>query len=271
MTVRASSAPPAADDTSRRDARATWHGVAELKRATLAQMARHREAPVPRFAALEVGGRAIAIYGWTAMPARLDLAAEALGLPEDLLVLGWHLFEGYPDTDEAVAEEIALKMDFLGQIPVGVDATQVAARFVAGCLLDRLGVLAAPSGPADRALIAAVGEAVLEGAVAALAPLGAEADARVAALGAELRACREGETAESLRLRREQRALEATSAACRVFEDPRAVLGVVAGALEGPRGDGTWDVDRDFEPLVARLSALLNALISAQGGGRAPA
>jgi hypothetical protein len=56
-----------------------------------------------------------------------------------------------------------------------------------------------------------------------------------------------------------------------VFEDPRAVLGVVAGALEGPRGDGTWDVDRDFEPLVARLSALLNALISAQGGGRAPA
>jgi hypothetical protein len=116
-----------------------------------------------------------------------------------------------------------------------------------------------------------VGDAVLEGAVAALAPLGAEADARVAALGAELRAYHEGETAESLRLRREQRALEATSAACRVFEDPRAVLGVVAGALEGPRGDGTWDVDRDFEPLAARLSALLNALISAQGGGRAPA
>jgi hypothetical protein len=80
------------------------------------------------------------------VPARLDLAAEALGLPEDLLVLGWHLFEGYPDCDEAVAEEIALKMDFLGQIPVGVDATQVAARFVAGCLLDRFGVLAAPSG-----------------------------------------------------------------------------------------------------------------------------
>ncbi len=240
---------------------ATWHGDVELKRGTLAQLATQRDAPVPHFEALEVGGEAIPIFGWTGTPSRLDLAAEALGLPADLLELGWCLFEGFPDCDEAVADEIALKIDFLTRIPVGVDATQVAAHFVAGCLRDRLGSFATPTLATDRALIQDVGRAVFSRSGSELAELGARVEAWGRSLVAELRAVWQGhETAESLRLQREWRTMDATSAACKMLVDPRAVRRVVTGSLTGAKSDEPWDVDKDFEPLVARLSALLAEL-----------
>ena len=243
-----------------RSGESTWRGDAELKRAILAQLAGHRAAPVPRFEPLEVGGRAIRVFGWDGTPARRDLAAEALGLPHDLLELGWTLFETFPDCDEGVAEEIGLKMDFLARIPVGVDAARVVTRFVAGCLADRSGGLGAPTGAADRALIAAVAGAVGRESEGELGVLGERVAARLAELEAELRvACQDPQSAECLRTRREVWAMEATAAACRVLDDPRAAVRVAEGALEGRRG-ADWDLDKDFERLGARLLVLLEGL-----------
>lgn len=239
----------------------TWHGDAELKRAILAQMATRREAPIPHFGALEVGDEFIPLYGWTGTPARLDLAGAALGLPQDLLELGWNIFAGFPDCDEAVAEEIGLKIDFLELIPVGVDASHVASRFVGACLCDRLGSFGTPTASVDRALIEAVGGAVLRESLSELVRLGVSIETRQSELLSELRRQWQGhESAESNRLQREWRVMDHTLAASRMFVDPRAVVSVITGALVGRQSDGTWDVDKDFERLEVRLKALLAEL-----------
>ena len=93
----------------------------------------------PEFADLTIRGTTFYLYGWS-RDRELSAAAQALWLPEELLHLGTHLYEGFPENDESMRAEIEHMMDLLRAFAVGRDLSRAPAEIGLQILENELGI-----------------------------------------------------------------------------------------------------------------------------------
>jgi len=112
----------------------SFHGQPEVKRAVLSQM--HQHIKDATMGDITVGKWRLHLYGWQDQVIDYATCEVALGIPQDLLRLGVSFFEGFPDGDDGVREVVRTRRRFVKAIPVGVDLTPIATRFLLWLLFD---------------------------------------------------------------------------------------------------------------------------------------
>lgn len=237
--------------------RRSWRGSGQLKGDVLRQLrAQHRAA---QLAPITVDGRPIPLHGW-ATGQDLPRLSASLAIPVDLLSIGLHLWDGFPEDPAGVRDLVDARCELLEAIPVGADLSEVTTELVARFLADeRVGVRAMTDDPRARALLETVALALLSHEVGAhLTGVATE----LATWRAALAEPRSREPGAAERLHRHVRALETAQRACRFARDDVAAYELIQGALYGGRGT---DVQLARSAEAACRDRLL-ALLGAAGG-----
>jgi len=212
---------------------------------------------------LEIDGVAVQVYGWK-KDIHYPMTAKMLGLEEGVLHLGFYLWEGFPEDKKSIRELIHMRMEFLENIPVGVDLSNVCPEFIVWRLENAdFGILNHPADQQIKDLLLEITEVFYQDSLD-MQILGQKVQLAQQTVKDQIRALWQKEQKTDPDAYRTLQALEMAAAACTAGQNPAGAADTARIYLFGtsashPNPDEETDIMSD---------KLLQLLRSALGGNQ---
>lgn len=233
--------------------RISWKGLGALKGSVLSQMRAHRD--LGRLDSIEVQGQGISLYGWP-KPADFSAICRALHIPQDLLSLGYYLWDGYPECIEGIRDVIDARRTFLEAVPVGADLTGVATELVSWRLVDdRWGMARTVDDARVVALVEELALSLLNGELKSGPTISALLEEWRAEIPRQWKRDRHVDS----EVHQHVRVLETAFAACELRLDPTRAGRVVEISIFGANGASVIEPEATEAAMQGELLRLLGA------------